>query len=1344
MANIGTLTVALVAQATAFEKTMAQAQRTMANTAKAWERTANRMERVGRSLNTTVSLPLALVGGSAVKMAMDAVESENLFNVALGSMADKAREFSLSLRKQFGLNDYEVRKNIGTLYAMVSSMGLSQNAAYQMSTGLTQLAYDLASFYNLQPETAFEKIRSAIAGETEPLKQLGILVDENTVKQILLSEGIIRQGQELTQQQKVYGRYLAIMKQTTKAQGDLARTLDSPTNKIRIMGEKVKLAALDFGMALMPSVQRALPAVERMANIVSQLAEAFAKAPPFVQNLVFWVGLMAIAAGPLMTGFSGIIRLGSLLVSGIGNIAKFSAKAAFAFASLKGGAATLGEALSFLVGGRLKLVLLGIAAVAAVTMLLISNWKTVTSYAQAAWGVIGAVVLYGASLIVRGIGAILSMTALLIPGMQSVANTVTGTADSLKEAAVQSLDSAKAALKTAQAGQQVVNSQQGVAQAGQQAAQSQDQVAKAIESTAESAQKNLQSFDEVHQIQEEVANSPINNTQGQPDISLPQISLPQMPSLSSIDIGGAISNAWTNAVNTIVDSWNSLKTKALETFPWLKDVINGVSTAIQWAKDNWGTIGPVLETVAGILTALGAAWLVATNPISAFVVGATYVSAVAGYIIDNWGKIEPFVKPLWQNVYNFIVPIWNSLKQTAEVVFNGIKATIEIIFNGIQSFWNVWGETIKAAFSGFWNEIKIIAETFLGVIKGSILTVLALIRGDWEGAWNGIRIVGESIWNGISDTWNNLRQTAYATWQGIVDGISSSWDILSTQAPVVWDSIKSAITQSWDSITEYTGSIWNGIASAISNAWDSVKDTTNSIWQGISDFVSPLWNGLESTASSVWNGISSTVSTAWDSINSLTSTIWNGISSFVSEIWNGIANTASTVWNGISSVASTVWNSIKEGTETVWNGIKTTVTSIWNGISDAASSAWANVKGVIYEVWSAISEKITGALFNIGKALSDKWNEIKIAVSNTWNGIRDTISNTWNSIKASTSTFVTDLKTKLSNMGIALEGIIKNTADKIVGWFTSLKDRAVGAIKGLVDGIIGKATELYNTLVGHSIIPDIANQTAFWFANMKNSAVMTFTDMTSGISNTLGEWYLKFTEGLQRFGVDVKGGAKAVASGFQAVFADAFAGVLDGSMTLSQAFKNVMGNMGDIVKQVLVVQLAQAASKALSSLGTWVLNVLSKVGTAIAGVISQAYATLVAFYAWSGPLAPVLAAGTIGVAIAGIATLANKAIQAFHGVTAMAEGGIVTGPTIALVGEAGPEAVIPLSRDNSLSDSIGQAVYEAVTNALRINQATGNEDREIVLRIDGTTFARLILPSLKKEYQRQGLRLVTV
>lgn len=216
------------------------------------------------------------VGKESLAMANDVVESENLFRESMKGMSDEARSWSDALGESLGLNAYELRKNVGTFNVMLKSMGLTEQQAYDMATGLTMAGNDMASFYNLDPTEAFDKLRAGITGESEPLKRLGILVTENTIKQYAMAEGISKTGKNLTSAQKALATYAAIMGQTTTAQGDMARTMDSPANRLRVLNSQLDQAKIALGQAFQPIQAAVLPLLTALAKAATVAAQALA------------------------------------------------------------------------------------------------------------------------------------------------------------------------------------------------------------------------------------------------------------------------------------------------------------------------------------------------------------------------------------------------------------------------------------------------------------------------------------------------------------------------------------------------------------------------------------------------------------------------------------------------------------------------------------------------------------------------------------------------------------------------------------------------------------------------------------------------------------------------------------------------------------------------------------------------------------------------------------------------------------------------------------------------------------------------------------------------------------
>ncbi len=337
---------------------------------KGMEEVANKAQRAGQTLSIGLTVPLAAIGTAAIKLGMDAVEGENLFTVSMGRMAESARKWSQDLRKELGLNEYQLRQQVGTFNVMFQAMGIGETAAYDMSKGLTQLAYDMSSFFNMQPEAAFEKLTAAISGQVQPLRQLGIVINETTIEQYALNHGMIKQGEQLSEQGKILARYGAIMEQTAVAQGDMARTLDSPANKLRILQEQIRQTSTEFGIALLPAFHKAMEAAKPLVDKLKDAVDWFANLNPVMQeNIVKWLALAA-AIGPVTLAISQLIKVGGVITGVVGGILPVVNNAIFAFAAWQAGAATLSEALGLAAGkmsflfGPAGIVLAGISAIA--------------------------------------------------------------------------------------------------------------------------------------------------------------------------------------------------------------------------------------------------------------------------------------------------------------------------------------------------------------------------------------------------------------------------------------------------------------------------------------------------------------------------------------------------------------------------------------------------------------------------------------------------------------------------------------------------------------------------------------------------------------------------------------------------------------------------------------------------------------------------------------------------------------------------------------------------------------------------------------------------------------------
>lgn len=208
-----------------------------------------------------------------IDLANDQVETQNLFNVALGQYAAEATEYAEAVSAVMGLSPTEWMENQGVLMSLATGFGVAGDSAAAMSQNLTQLAYDLASFYNISTEDAFQKIQSGLAGEIEPMRRLGYDLSNAALEQIALSKGIDKTVSSMTQAEKAQLRYYAIMTQVTQVHGDLARTIDSPANQLRRLKTAVTEAARALGNLFIPLLNTVIPMLINAANAVKNFAE---------------------------------------------------------------------------------------------------------------------------------------------------------------------------------------------------------------------------------------------------------------------------------------------------------------------------------------------------------------------------------------------------------------------------------------------------------------------------------------------------------------------------------------------------------------------------------------------------------------------------------------------------------------------------------------------------------------------------------------------------------------------------------------------------------------------------------------------------------------------------------------------------------------------------------------------------------------------------------------------------------------------------------------------------------------------------------------------------------------
>lgn len=292
------------------KKESEQTQNTIQN---GWSKAADKMNSVGNKMTLGVTAPLIAGGIAAIKYASDLQETQQKIDVVFGESAEVVKDWASTAVEQMGLAKETAMSAASTYGNMADGMGLASDTGLEMAMSLTQLSADLASFNNTSQETARIALNSVFTGETETLKQYGIVMTQTNLQQYAMSQGITKNIQSMTQAEQVQLRYNYVLASTTNAQGDFARTSDSVANQTRMAKEQFKEAAAMLGENL-------LPAASKVLSGVNGLLKGFNSLDKDTQSLIITLGGIAIAAGPVLKISSGMIATIQKLRKGISDL----------------------------------------------------------------------------------------------------------------------------------------------------------------------------------------------------------------------------------------------------------------------------------------------------------------------------------------------------------------------------------------------------------------------------------------------------------------------------------------------------------------------------------------------------------------------------------------------------------------------------------------------------------------------------------------------------------------------------------------------------------------------------------------------------------------------------------------------------------------------------------------------------------------------------------------------------------------------------------------------------------------------------------------------------------------
>lgn len=481
----------------------------------------------------------------------------------------------------------------------------------------------------------------------------------------------------------------------------------------------------------------------------------------------------------------------------------------------------------------------------------------------------------------------------------------------------------------AQGNKQLAVSSNEVASGANRAAGGLNKQADATKKAGKAAAQNIQSFDEVHQVTEDMADAAEEAAGGLGDLALPAPELPGLPDIGADALGAAgdalnVEGLMEGTKATLGGFFDWLKERALDAWQRVRDA---AAQAWQWLQAN---VGPIWSAIAGAISGLWADLLATAG---------TIWNAIVGCISGTWSNISRTAVSIWGAVWDFLIGTWNNIRSTAETIFGAIWALItgkidlrtfvRTVWLAITSFFSTQWGLIQTLASSIWSSITRFITQQWQLIQATAVTIWTAISAFFSSQWELIRALAITVWSSVADfvtrLWQRIQATAVTIWTAISDFLHSRWELMRALATAIWSSITHFVTQQWQLVRATAVTIWSAIRSFLSQTWTTIRETAAFTWEAIRTRITGIWQSLRSNATEVWGSIQRFIRLTVQEVQTWLESTWSGISSRLTSIWEGLRRTANDVWSGI-------WTTIRGIINNVIGGINRFI-GAWNDLS---------------------------------------------------------------------------------------------------------------------------------------------------------------------------------------------------------------------------------------------------------------------------------------------------------------------------------------------------------------------------------------------------------------------------
>ena len=769
---------------------------------------------------------------SCLELGSNLTEVQNVVDVTFGNLNTQVDEFAKNAIDQFGLGQTVTKKYVGTFGAMAKAFDFNNQAALEMSKTLTGLVGDVASFYNLSSDEAFTKLKSVFTGETETLKDLGIVMTQTALDQYAMANGFAKTTSAMTEQEKTALRYQFVLDKLGLAQGDFARTSDSWANQTRVLSLRFDELKATLGQGFINLFTPIVQGINWVISKLQVLADAFKSFTEFItgkkSDSSSGVGSLATD----LADVTGSADTASDAVSGIGSSAKKAAK-------------DMKSLASFDTANVLK-----------------------TSESNSAGNGSGSS-LNSASL---DFGSSLTNT------IEQANNEMNSFMDKAKElldifkigfsqgfgdfnfsSINSSLDNIKTNLKEIFTSKDVLNAVNtwvntiilnfgritgSIANIGATIA---DNLIGGISLFLEQNKQSLQD----HIVRLFDISTRSSEISGQFAITVADI--------FSVFRGDTAKQITADLLAIFTDSFLGVQEIAMQ---FGNDLVYIITEPINENKDLIKqTLQGILEPISSILRTIKQG--IQDTFATFWDVYNTYIAPAVENIKNGFTRMLNTVLTVWNENIRPMLDEWAAKFNTLwtehlQPMINNFLGFIGKLINGLSELWNnilvpffswiyenvtpILVPMIKAIGNVFMNVFGIISDILNGayqLFSGLIDFIVGVFTGNWDKAWNGIKEVFSGVWTAIKGffegIWNSIKDVAKGAIETVKNVISSVLDTISTIWNNVWNGLKTTVTNIFKSI-------WSVIKSVINSILGGIESMANGVIKGINTIIKALNN----------------------------------------------------------------------------------------------------------------------------------------------------------------------------------------------------------------------------------------------------------------------------------------------------------------------------------------------------------------------------------------------------------------------------------------------------------------------------------------------------------------------